>query len=495
MLKGSSLVNMSVREMSSLIVARKLSPVEVVEGAISRIEERNPAINAFVYFGFEEARERARLAEEKVIKGERLGLLHGIPTAMKDLFNFKPGWASTFGGIPALKNHTADRTSTFAEQMEKAGAILLGMTNSPVFGFRGTCDNKLFGPTKNPYDLTKNSGGSSGGSAAAVADGLVLIAEGTDAGGSIRIPAAWCGLFGYKASFDRVPAVSRPNAFGGIHPFLHKGMLTRTVEDAAIGMTALTGYDARDPFSVDSPVDYIGSLKKSIKGWKIAYSPDFGVFPVEEKVEKVVSDAVKLFEDAGAHVEKIDFDMNRSQRELSDLWCRMMMYSAISTIEQLKGKGIDLLADFPDDLPAELVEWLCIGYEMTLPDFIRDQEIRTEIYDAIERVFDSYDLIVTPTVACPPVDNAADGNTKGPSVINGVEVDPLIGWCLTYFTNFTGHPSASIPAGMADNKYPVGMQIIGKRNADTDVFRASSVFEQLRPWLDRGDGSYGPHFR
>lgn len=484
MKNNGSLAYMSVKEMSSLIAEKKLSPTEVMEATIKRIEKRNPEINAFVYLGFEDARKNAKLAEEKVMRGEKLELLHGIPTAMKDLFDFKPGWISTYGGIRAFKENVVDFSCTYAERIEKAGAILVGKTNSPVMGLRGVTDNYLFGATRNPFDTTKNSGGSSGGSAAAVADGMVPIAEGTDGGGSIRIPASWCGLYGYKGSFGRVPSVSRPNAFGGLNPFLYEGTLTRTVEDAAMGMTTLTGYDSRDPLSLDEKVDYIGSLQKPIKGWKISYSSDFGVFPVDSKVKEIVSNAVKLFEDAGAKVEEVNFNINRDQKELSDLWNRMMMYGNIGAFEGFKKQGIDLLKDHKDDLPPEFIEWINKGYEMSLTDFIRDQEIRSEIYDAIEEVFADYDLIITPTLACLPVDNLTNGNTKGPTQINGVEVDPLIGWCLTYFTNFTGHPSASIPAGLADNRYPVGMQIIGKRYADTDVFAASSVFEQLKPWHD-----------
>lgn len=484
MKNNESLAYKSVKELSTLISEKKLSPVEVMEATIKRIEERNPEINAFVYLAFEEARENARLAEEKVMKGEKLGLLHGIPTAMKDLFDFKPGWVTTFGGIRAFKDNVVDFSCTYADRIEKAGAILVGKTNSPVMGHRGVADNYLFGATKNPFDLRKNSGGSSGGSAAAVADGLVPIAEGTDGGGSIRIPASWCGLYGYKGSFGRVPFVSRPNAFGGLHPFIYEGTLTRNVEDAAMGMSVLTGYDSRDPLSLDEKVDYMGALQKPIKGWKIAYSPDFGVYPVDSKVKEIVANAVKLFEDAGAKVEEVNFKINRDQKELSDLWNRMMMYGSIGAFEGFKKRGIDLLKDHRDELPSEFIEWISKGYEMKLPDFIRDQEMRTEVYDAIEGVFADYDLIITPTLACLPVDNRTDGNTKGPSQINGVEVDPLIGWCLTYFTNFTGHPSASIPAGLADGRYPVGMQIIGKRYADRGVFAASSIFEQLQPWHD-----------
>ena len=472
----------SVKELAQLIANKEISPVELMDFTIEQIEKRNDDTNAFVYVGFEEARKSAALAEQKVMNGEKVGLLHGIPTAIKDLFDFKPGWPSTFGGIPALKDNIANFYCMYAERMEQQGAIIVGKTNSPIMGFRGTCDNPLFGPTKNPFDLSKNSGGSSGGGAAAVADGLVPIAEGTDGGGSIRIPASWSGVFGYQASNGRVPVVMRPNAFGGLNPFLYEGTLTRTVEDAAIGMTALTGYHPGDPTSLKEDVDYLGALNRSMKGWKIAYSPDFDVYPVDPKVKEVVGQAVQVFQDAGAHVEEVTFGIKRDQKELSDLWCRMIMGASVGAFEGFKEEGLDLLNDYRQDLPDEFIYWLEHAYEMKTTDHLRDQMIRTEIYDAMQSILENYDLIVTPTLACLPVDNDTNGETKGPTQINGIEVDPLIGWCMTYFTNFTGHPAASIPAGLADNKYPVGMQIIGRKQADIDVFTASSTFEQLKPW-------------
>jgi amidase len=222
----------SAAEIAARVKRRELSPVEIVDACIERIAARNPSLNAFVYLGFDDARARARAAEEAVMAGQALGPLHGVPSAIKDLFDFKPGWTSTFGGIPAFKDMLVDLSCVFAERIERAGAILVGKTNSPVMGFRGTCDNYLFGPTRNPFNVAKNSGGSSGGSASAVADGLVSIAEGTDGGGSIRIPSSWCGVYGFKASFGRIPYVSRPNAFGGDVPYLFEGTITLTVEYA-----------------------------------------------------------------------------------------------------------------------------------------------------------------------------------------------------------------------------------------------------------------------
>ena len=481
---SDELAYMSGTELAMRIRARQLSPVEVVDAFIERIEERNKSLTAFVYFGYDDARKAAKEAERALTSGEALGPLHGVPTALKDCFDFKPGWVTTFGGIRALKDYVADFYCTYAERIEKAGAILLGKTNSPVMGFRGTCDNFLFGPSRNPFNTSKNTGGSSGGSAAAVADGLLPFAEGTDGGGSIRIPASWCGVYGYKPSFGRVPFWMRPNAFGHDTPFLFEGAITRTVEDAALAMTALAGYDSRDPYSLDEEVDFMGATRRSVTGLKIGYSPNFDVYPVDKRVSDVVGKAVKAFEEAGAHVEEVSVGIQRSQQELSDLWIRLAMPISVATCENFKHRGIDLLKDHRHDLPTQYLEFVERAYQMSALDFFRDQEMRTEIYDSIRSLLDNYDLLVTPTLACLPVDNADDGNTVGPTQINGESVDPLLGWCMTYFINFCGNPAASIPAGLSEDKLPVGMQIIGRRYADTDVLAASAAFERLRPWRD-----------
>ncbi len=474
---------MSATEMAAQVRRRAVSPVELVDQTIAAIEARNPSLNALVYHGFDDARTAAKQAEAQVMAGEVTGPLHGVPTALKDLFDFKPGWPTTFGGIRAFKDFTADLRCGFSERIEQAGAIIVGKTNSPVMGFRGTCDNYLFGPSRNPFDTTRNTGGSSGGSAGAVADGLLTIAEGTDGGGSIRIPAAWCGVYGYKASFGRVPLPVRPNAFGGTRPFIFEGPITRTVDDAALALTALAGYHPGDPYSLDEKHDFTTATRASIRGMKIAYSPDWDVFPVEPAVAEAVAKAMRAFEDAGATVEEVKFGIKRSQRELSDLWCRLILPLNVAAIEGFKAAGVDLLKDHRDDLPPEYLDWVEAGYRLTVPDMARDDDMRTEIYDAVQGVFADYDLIVTPTLACLPVENSDDGNTMGPAEVAGEEVDRLIGWCLTYPINFTGHPAASIPAGLVDG-LPVGMQIIGRRYADHDVLAASAAFERLRPWMD-----------
>lgn len=481
---ADDLAYLPAHELAARIRRRDLSPVDVVEACIARITARNPSLNALVYLGFDDARREAKAAEDAVMRGADVGPLHGVPVAIKDLFDFKPGWPATLGGIRALRDNVVDAHCAFAERMERrGGAILVGKTNSSLMGFRGTCDNYLFGPTRNPFDLTRNSGGSSGGSAAAVADGLLPLAEGTDAGGSIRIPAAWCGVYGYKASFGRLPFLARPNAFGiADSPFLFEGPITRTVEDAAIALGVLAGYDPRDPFSASEPVpDFMAATRRSIRGLRIAYSPDLDVFPVDPRVTEVVARALRTFEEAGAIVEQVTLGITRSQRELSDVWSRLYMLLNLQALESYREAGLDLLGDHRADFPPEYLHWVDEARRLSGLDFFRDQAIRSEIFHAFQAVLGEHDLLVTPTLACLPVENASDGNTVGPSAIEGVPVDPLIGWCLTYLVNFTGHPAASIPAGLADG-LPVGMQVIGRRNADVDVLAASAAFERRQPW-------------
>lgn len=472
----------SASELATRIRQRDLSPVEVVDAFIERIEERNPSLNAFVFEGFEDARDDAERAAEAVVSGEELGVLHGVPTALKDLFDFRPGWPATFGGVRAFEDFIADFWCVYGERMHDSGAILMGKTNSPVMGFRGTCDNPLFGATRNPFDTSRNTGGSSGGGAASVADGLLPLAEGTDGGGSIRIPAAWCNVFGYKASFGRVPCVVRPNAWGNATPFLFEGPLTRTVEDAALALNVLSGYHPGDPYALDEERDFTAALHRPISDMKIAYSPDFGVYPVDPRVTEVVADAARAFEQVGADVEEVDVELPHDQQELSDLWCRQIMLTNIDTFENFKLMGTDLLADHREDFPPQYLRWMEETRAMTVPELSADYRMRTAVYDAIQGVLGTYDLLVTPTLATMPVENADEpGETVGPSQVNGVDVDELIGWCMTYFTNYSGHPSASVPAGLSDG-LPVGMQVIGRRYADDEVLAASAAIERVRPW-------------
>jgi amidase/aspartyl-tRNA(Asn)/glutamyl-tRNA(Gln) amidotransferase subunit A len=278
--------------------------------------------------------------------------------------------------------------------------------------------------------------------------------------------------------------VTRPNAFGGTAPFIFEGPISRTVEDAALAMSVLAGYDSRDPYSVDGSVDFMAALRRSVAGKKIAYTRDYGIFPVDPRVIAVVDKAVKTFGEAGGRVEEVEIGLRRSQRELSDVWCRFIAANQVAALEGFKRQGIDLLRDHREDLPPELLHWDEIGRKLTAAQYLADQAVRSEVFDALRDVLDRYDFLVSPTLACLAVDNATDRNTVGPAEISGEAIDPLIGWCMTYLINYIGYPAATVPAGLADNGLPVGMQIVGRRYADADVIAASAEFERLRPWME-----------
>lgn len=477
------LESLTATETVRLVKSKQVSATEVTQAAIRRIESRNPALNAVIYKDFEGAQAYAHNLDTRIARGEPVGKLAGVPTLMKDLFDFKPGWPSTLGGIPALKNFVPDFWSTYPQRVEQQDAILLGKTNTPVLGFNGATDNPLFGPASNPFDLSLNSGGSSGGSAAAVAAGLVPVAGGSDGGGSIRIPSACCGTAGFQPSYGRVPLVIRPNAFGGVSPFVYEGPIARTVDDLALLMSILSGYEASDPFSNPEKVDFLSCLQTpSLKGKRIGYTRNFGIFPVDPAIADCVDKAISAFADAGAIVEEIDLVLPYSQQELSDLWCRLITAGSCSILMELQRNGIDLLRNHHQELPEALQYWMQVTRNQSFADMQADQNMRSRIFDTFATAFSKVDLIVSPTLAAFPQKNLDKGLTTGPSAVNGISVNPQIGWCMTYLTNMTGHPAASVPAGMAQG-LPVGLQIMGRRYADLDVMQACACFERERPWV------------
>jgi amidase/aspartyl-tRNA(Asn)/glutamyl-tRNA(Gln) amidotransferase subunit A len=223
------------------------------------------------------------------------------------------------------------------------------------------------------------------------------------------------------------------------------------------------------------------ALKTSIQGKKIGFSPNLGVFPVDPRVTSLVAQAVNAFENQGAHVIDLEIALTYSHQELSDLWCQIMAGNFGAVLDLSKQHGIDLLRDHPKELPTLLLEWMNKAHKRTLAQKLYVQHIQEKVFTAFEEAFSEVDFIVSPTVACLPVLNGEGGDTLGPSKLNGETINPLIGWCLTYFTNFTGHPSASVPAGLIDG-LPVGLQVIGRRQADFDLLAACARFEEARPW-------------
>ncbi|MHC4845331.1 MAG: amidase [Planctomycetota bacterium] len=481
MIEARELCFLPATDLAAAVANRDVSPVEVVDAFLARIDERNPALNAYVTLLADRARAAARRAEAAVLAGDVLGPLHGVPIAIKDLFDALAGVPNTFGSR-VFAGFVPDESQVYVERLQAAGAIILGKTNTPEFGHKGVTDNLLFGATSTPFALGLNAGGSSGGSAAAVADGLAALAQGSDAGGSVRIPAACCHVVGLKASFGRVPGRYRPDGFLST-PFVHAGPLARTVADAALMLSVMAGPHAADPFSLpDDGCDPRGAVGRSIEGCRVAWSPDLDVYPVDPAVAAVAEQAVAALGRAGARVERVSLGLTRGQAELCELWMDEMgvLYAAVA--ESLKAAGVDLLGEHRAELCPDFAAIIERGQRQGAVAAKLGDVARTEVFDAVQRVFEDHDLLVSPTLAVTPFPNRRDGLTVGPTEVAGEAVDPLLGWCLTYLFNFTGHPAASVPAGLTADGLPVGLQIVGRRFADEDVIAAAAAFERARPW-------------
>lgn len=468
-------------ELGELVNTKQVSATEVVDYFAARIEERNPSVNAIVYTRIDEAKEAAQVIEDKIARGEDVGPFAGVPVGLKDFLPSKKGWTASHGGVKSLIT-TDDADSTFCQAAEQLGAVVIGKTNAPSFGFRGTCDNKMYGATSTPFNVDYNSGGSSGGSASAVADGMLTMAEGGDAGGSTRIPSAWCGTFGYKPSAGVVPSVCRPDAWTATHPYCCSGPITRSVMDAAYMFNSMQRYDPRDPISVKStPLD-LAALQdtSSLKGLKVGVTLDFNLFPRPEfEIETAIIHTASILKDLGADVEEVNFNIHTPKHEIEAAWLRSISVDTSIDLELWKQNGFDLIKDHSDELPAEFIYWNDIAIKSTMLDYRKFHEIRTDILDAHLDVLDKYDIILAPVTGCMPVKNNKD--SKGPSEINGVKVDPLIGFGYTYLENFIGTPAASIPVSYA-NGLPIGAQIIGRRYEDATVFKVCRALEIAKPW-------------
>lgn len=478
-------------ELAARIRRRDLSPVEVVEAYLSRIEARNPVVNAYTLVLGEQAMQAARDAEAAVMSGQALGPLHGVPVGIKDLDDVA-GVPTSMGSL-AVQNRVPKTSSVAVERLLDAGAIILGKTNTPEFGHKGITDNLRFGPTSTPWAIGFNAGGSSGGSAAAVADGMAALAQGTDGGGSVRIPAAFSGTVGFKPSFGRIPSVTRPDAFSWGHPLVHIGPLARTVADAALMTAVMSGPHARDPLALPfDGVDYIAGAAGPARRFRIAFSPRLGNFPVDPRVAAVVRTAVEALRGGGADIDELELDLRADHHALAHLWVRTISVHYAAIAHHWKKDGIDLLGEHAGELTPQFRHMLESAPHVSAVDHALDDVARSGVYDGLQDVFDRYDIIVSPTLAIPPVRNAADRNTIGPVEINGETVEPLIGWCMTYPINFTGHPAISVPAGLTSEGLPVGLQIIGRRHADATVLAMASWFEQVQPWFQAYPGLRSP---
>ena len=472
--------------LAQMVRDRQVTAVELAESFLRRIDEKNAEINAFVTVTYDLALEAARRCDAATARGLSLGPLHGVPVAIKDLFDLRKGVRSTWGSAP-LKDFVATETALYVQRIEDAGGVIVGKTNAPEFGHRGITDNFVTGATSTPFAIGRNSGGSSGGAAAAVAAGLVPLAQGTDGGGSIRIPAAWCGVVGIKPSFGRVGDVPRPNALLSASPFGLVGPLARSVDDASLMLKAIGRPHSRDPFSIPTSPDVWDADDIDLTGLRVAYLPTLGGFPVAADVAAVVDRAARAIASAGAIVETPVFTLPDDQYELGRMWCRLMGMLYIDSLEAMKAWGIDLMEHL-DELTPAFADMLRGTASYSALGERHDQHMRTRVLDAVLDVLDVYDLIITPTLAISPVPNLPGGATLGPSAVNGVPVDTSIGWCLTYPFNFTGHPAVSVPAGLTDEGFPVGLQLVTHRWDDKRLLSVAKALESVTPWADSYPG-------
>lgn len=482
-----ALEHLSCLELGDLVRSRQISPVEVIQYFANVIDDRNPSVNAFTYTMIDEALDHARDMEYKIINDNfDPGPFAGVPFGLKDFLPSKKGWKNSHGGVKSLIA-VDDSDSMFCKAAEKLGGIAIGKTNAPAFGFSGACQNKMYGQTKNPFDLNRTSGGSSGGSAAAVSDGMLPICEGGDAGGSIRIPSAWCNLFGFKPSVGSVPSYCRPDAWTATHPYCFNGSLTRTVSDSVIMFNEMAQYDPMDPISlpINANKNFVELVEdlSSVKDLKIGVTPDFGIYEVDEEVAKIVNQACRCFEYSGIFVDGARFNFKHSLYEIMYCWAWAISVDTSLDIEMWKNNGLDLIGDHSDELPGEFIKFNDIAYSSDIHSFRTFNEIRTDILDQFESAFEEYDVIVSPTTACPPLPNEWNGRAK---YIDGVEQSDdinFISFGETPMANFIGYPAASVPAGLTDSGLPIGMQIIGKKYHDEDVLRLSKHFEDIHPWF------------
>ena len=456
---------LSATEMARAVREKSVSAVELTGAVLSRIERLNPQLNAYCTLMADSAREAAVEADEQLARGEQPGPLHGVPISIKDNLYVR-NCRTTFGS----KLHEHDITGEDApitERLKDAGAIILGRTNSPEFGWKGVTDNPVFGITRNPWNLELTPGGSSGGGSAAVAAGLGPIGIGTDGGGSLRIPASFCGLVGLKASYGRVatwPGVS-------VGSLRHVGGMTRTVEDSALLLGVIAGPDDRDPDSLPAEqVDYVAEIGRGIEGMRLAYSPDMGFATVDPEVARICEQTAMRCAEAGAVVEQVELDWE----DPYDAWKVFFYGGSAARLGRIVAEQGHLLDPGLRACVEEAVTLTGLDYSDALAG-------RNEFWHQVRTVYESFDVLLTPTLPVLPFPVGQDNADPFPGKPQGE-----LQWTqFTYPINLTGQPAASVPAGWTGENLPVGLQVIGRRFDDRTVLRVARAIEQLQPWSDR----------
>ena len=459
---------LSATDLARAIKRKKVSPVEVTRAVLVQMERLNPTLNAFVTITAEQALKDARAAERAVMrKGAPLGPLHGVPFSTKDVVATK-GIRTTFGTRLYADNIPTEDAPIVA-RLRAAGAIQLGKTNTPTLGWLGATHNLLFGPTRNPWNLECTPGGSSGGAAAAVAAGMGPLAIGTDAGGSIRIPASFSGIYGLKPSFGRIPVYPLSAAWS----IAHVGPMTRTVADAALMLTVCSGPDHRDQYSLpaEKRVDYGKALSGPLTGLRVAWAADLGFTKaIDPEVRTVCEKAAKRFREFGCRVEVVTPNWPSPQ----EAW-------EVTFSGSLAARLVSYLPAHRADLEPGLVAIVEGAMTWSATQYVQAWFDRLAWNLHVQQLLEKYALLLTPTLPCRPFAAELDH----PPEIAGTPVGRYEWIPLTYPFNLTGNPAASVPCGFTEDGLPIGLQIVGRRFDDGTVLRASAASEEACPWADK----------
>jgi aspartyl-tRNA(Asn)/glutamyl-tRNA(Gln) amidotransferase subunit A len=459
----------SAAELAALIARRAVSPVEAVDVVLDRIEKTQPTINAFITVCAEEAREAAKEAEAAVMRGDALAPLHGVPFAVKDLVN-TAGVRTTFGSW-ALSDNMPSADSPAVARLKAAGAILVGKTTTPEFGHKCFTEAPLFGRTANPWNLLRTPGGSSGGAAAAVAAGLAPIGVGTDGGGSSRIPAACCGIVGFKQTLGLVPHDLTPDGFGNQS---HITPMSRTVMDTALILQAMAGPHACDPHSLGLAVlDFVAAARPEgdLKAVRIAWRPLLGNTLLSREVREACERALSAFAELGAIVEPVDDAFTSTE----PIWL-------ILTQSFWNARFRRHVAQFGNRMSDTLLRQMDNGAGHTAVALQEAMFERTRVFREIQGWFGPYDIVATPTLSRTAL--AIDHDFFAPIEIDGQVADTVrTAWYpYTLPFNLSGNPAVTMPCGFGADGLPIGLQLIGRHLGDAHLLRAAALFEQARPW-------------
>ncbi len=459
-MSDTDLCYLPATRMLELFRSKKLSPVELLQALLDRAEKAEPRINAFTYTHFDEAMALAKKAELKYLKGQKTRALEGLPIGVKDesMIKGKP----TSNGSLILKDFVADSTSVNNERIMRAGGIIHARTATPEFSCAGYTHSRLWGVTRNPWNPEFTPGGSSGGSAASLAAGTSAVATGSDIGGSIRIPAATCGLVGYKPPYGR----NSDDPPFNLDFYCHTGPLARNVADAILLQNVLCGPHPKD-ISTLRPKLRLPAQYTSISDWKIAYSMDLGFFEVDDEIIANTEKALDVFRGLGATVE-----------EVSTGWTHEALDAGLVYLEHLFGAYLsDLLDEHAHEMTDYARSFAERGRDSSATDFMHSLKVAGEMYNTLGPILERYNVLVCPTTAIPAV--AANFNQATDEIrINGKLVNPMLGWVMTTpFNTLSRCPVLTVPTGQAKNGVPTSIQIVGKTYCDKDVFRAAMAYE------------------